>query len=187
VDDDNDAPDVLPYYTAALDSLGYGYNVSPSDSPDLSDMQGYSMVMWFSGDRYGGSAGPDDTDETNLAAYLDSGGRLFLSSQDYLYDFELTPFGSNYLGISTFSNDTGNASTKYGVAGDPIGDGLGPYPLNYPSGFMDYGDIVNASAGASVAFHSSAGGGNNLDIDKDGGDWRTVFFGTSWVPGPVRR
>jgi PKD repeat protein len=42
--------------------------------------------------------------------------------------------------------------------------------------------VVNAGVGASVAFRSSASGGNNLDVDRDGGAWKTVFFGTSWVP-----
>jgi PKD repeat protein len=86
------------------------------------------------------------------------------------------------MGIGSFANDTGDATTQYGVAGDPIGGGLGPYPLTYPANFTDFGDIVNAGSGASVAFRSSATGGNNLDVDKDGGDWQTVFFGTSWVP-----
>jgi PKD repeat protein len=187
VDDDNNNPDVLPYFSAALDNLGYNYNVfdvggGGANGPDLAGLQGYSMVLWFSGDKYGSSAGPNGTDEAALAAYLDGGGKLFLSSQDYLYDFGLTTFGEDYLGVSTYTNDTGNAVYKYGVAGDPIGDGLGPYLLDYPDLFSDYGDIVNPGAGASVAFRSSAGGGNNLDVDKDGGDWQTVFFGTSWVP-----
>ncbi len=187
VDDDNNAPDTRPYFTAALDALGYDYDVfdvggGSGNGPDLAGLQGYSIVIWFSGDKFGGSAGPSGTDETNLAAYLDGGGRLFLSSQDYLYDFGLTGFGQTYLGIGSYTNDSGDASTKYGVAGDPIGDGLGPYPLSYPSGFSDYGDIVNAGAGASVAFRSSAAGGNNLDVDKASGAWKTVFFGTDWVP-----
>jgi PKD repeat protein len=187
VDDDNDNPDVLPYFSAALDNLDYDYDVfdvggGGGNGPDLAGLQGYSMVLWFSGDKFGGSAGPNGTDEAALAAYLDGGGNLFLSSQDYLWDFDLTPFGEDYLGIGSYTDDTGDAVTKYGVAGDPIGGGLGPYPLTYPGGFSDYGDIVNAGAGASVAFRSSAGGGNNLDVDKDGGDWQTVFFGTSWVP-----
>jgi len=187
VDDDNNSPDVRPYFTAALDNLGYDYDIfdvggGSGNGPDLAGLQGYSIVIWFSGDKFGSSAGPNGTDETALAAYLDGGGRLFLSSQDYLYDFGLTAFGQNYLGIGSFTNDSGNASTKYGVPGDPIGGGLGPYPLTYPAGFSDYGDIVNAGAGASVAFRSQANGGNNLDVDKAGGSWKTVFFGTDWVP-----
>ncbi len=187
VDDDNEAPDVRPYFSAALDSLGYDYDVfdvgtGGGNGPSEVELQGYSMVIWFTGDKYGNSAGPNSTDEASLAAYLDGGGRLFLSSQDYLYDFGLTAFGQNYLGIGSYTNDTGNALTEYGVAGDPIGGGLGPYSLAYPSGFTDYGDIVHAGSGASVAFTSALGGGNNLDVDKDGGSWKTVFFGTSWVP-----
>ena len=172
VDDDNDSPDTLPYYTAALDALGYEYGVFDTgggDGPDLAGLQGYDMVLWFSGDTYGGAAGPNSTDEANLAAYLDGGGKLFLDSQDYLYDMGLTTFGQSYLGVASFTSDLGNATTKYGVAGDPVGDGLGPYPLTYPVDFTDYGDIVNAGAGASVAFRSAASGGNPLDIDKDGG------------------
>jgi hypothetical protein len=187
VDDDNNNPDVLPCFAGALDDLDYDYDAfdvggSGGNGPDLAGLQGYNMVVWFSGDKYGGSAGPNGTDEAALAAYLDGGGKLFLSSQDYLYDFGLTTFGSGYLGISSYGNDTGNAVFNYGVAGDPIGGGLGPYPLAYPAGFTEDGDIVNPGPGASVAFRSSASGGNNLDVDKDGGDWQTVFFGTSWVP-----
>lgn len=187
VDDDNNNPDVLPYYTNTLNSLGIDYDVfdvggGGANGPPLEGLLGYSMVIWFSGDKYGSSAGPNSADEANLATYLDAGGRLLLSSQDYLYDFGLTPFGQNYLGIGSFSNDNGNASSKYGVTGDPIGDGLGPYPLLYPSGFSDWGDIVNAGIGTSVSFTSAPGGGNNLDVSKDGGSWKTVFFGTSWVP-----
>lgn len=188
VDDDNNAPDVRPYYTAALDTLGYDYDVfdvggGSGNGPTLAELEGYNIVIWFSGDKYGGSsAGPNGSDEANLAAYLDGGGNLFLSSQDYLYDMTLTSFGQTYLGISSFTNDSGNATTKYGVAGDPIGAGLGPYPLTYPANFSDYGDIVSAGTGASVAFRSSADGGNNLDVDKVGANWKTAFFGTSWVP-----
>jgi hypothetical protein len=186
VDDDNDSPDVQSYYTAALDDLGYDYNLfdvggGGADGPTLAELEGYKMVIWFSGDKYGDSAGPNGTDEENLTAYLDGGGRLFLSSQDYLYDFGLTDFGVEYLGIGSYTSDSGNASTQYGVSGDPVGDGLGPYPLLYPNGLSDYGDIVNPNANGSVAFRSQPAGGNNLDLDRDGEGWRTVFFGTSWV------
>jgi subtilisin family serine protease/PKD repeat protein len=207
VDDDNNAPDVRPYYETALTSLGYSYDVfdvggGVGDGPTLAEMQPYRGIIWFSGDKWGDSAGPNATDEVNLAAYLDGGstcgsfasagtaacfsgaetggGHLFLSSQAYLYDFGLTTFGEHYLGIESYIPGAGDADTKLGQAGDPIGDGLGPYPLTYLPNFVDHGDLVNPAPEASLAFRSS--GGNPLDIDKDGGAWRTVFFGTSWVP-----
>lgn len=185
VDDDNNNPDVRPYYTDALDALGYEYDIYDvsGGGPSLSELQGYQIVIWFSGDKFGGEgAGPNANDETALAAYLNGGGHLFLSSQDYLYDMTLTSFGQTYLGIASYTSDSGNASTKYGLVGDPIGGGMGPYTLSYPSGFSDYGDIVNPGSGGSTAFRSAASGGNNLDVDKSGANWKTVFFGTSWVP-----
>ncbi|MCB9136352.1 MAG: M28 family peptidase [Anaerolineales bacterium] len=185
VDDDNNAPDVRLYYTAALDALGYSYDVfdvggGGGNGPELDGLQGYPHILWFSGDKYGDSAGPNGTDETILATYLDAGGHLYLSAQDYLYDFGLTSFGQNYLGIGSFIEDGGNATIKYGVAGDPIGGGFGPYPLTYPAGFSDYADAVNPGASTSVAFRTSAAGGNNLDLDKTNGTWKTTFFGTAW-------
>jgi hypothetical protein len=35
--------------------------------------------------------------------------------------------------------------------------------------------------GQRLHFEAALGGGNSLDLDKDGGLWKTVFFGTSWV------
>jgi len=186
VDDDNNSPDTRSYFTSALDAMAYEYDVfdvggSAGNGPELSGLQGYKMVFWFSGDKYGDSAGPNSTDEANLTSYLNDGGRLFLSSQDYLYDFGLTPFGSNYLGIGSFTSDSGDATSIIGLAGDPIGDGLGPFSLTYPSGFTDYGDIVNPGAGASAAFKAN-NNANKLDVDRAGGEWKTVFFGTDWAP-----
>jgi len=183
VDDDNDSPDVRPYYTTALDNLGVSYdvfNAGSGNGPSLDEMTGYQTIIWFSGDKYG-SAGPNSTDEANLAAYLDAGGRLFLSSQDYLYDMGLTTFGQTYLGVGSYTNDSGNATAKYGVSGDAIGDGMGPLPLSYPANFTDYGDIISSGSGGSLAFRSAAAGGNGLDVDKAGANWKTLFFGTSWV------
>ncbi len=187
VDDDDDDPDVQAYYGAALDGLGYGYDVfdvggGAGDGPPLESMQEYPMVFWFSGDKWSttGAAGPNACDEAALAAYLEGGGRLFLSSQSYLYDFGLTPFGETFLGVGSFTPGTGDATVKIGLPGDPIGDELGPYELTYPANMLDHGDTVNPDPTASLAFQGQ--NGHPLDIDKQTGPWQTVFFGTSWVP-----
>lgn len=184
VDDDNNAPNITPYYTAALDAMGLDYDIfdtAGGAGPNLAGLQGYRMVFWYSGDAFGNTAGPGSADETNLTAYLDAGGKLFLDSQDYLYDFGLTSFGQNYLGVGSFTSDTGDATSIVGLAGDPIGDGLGPYTLSYPADFSDYGDIISSGSGGSISF-KAVNNNNLLNVDKDGGDWRSVFFATSWVP-----
>jgi subtilisin family serine protease/PKD repeat protein len=190
VDDDDNAPDVRGYYTTALTALGYDYALFDAgngggDGPTLAELEGHALVIWFTGDKAfafggGGVAGPNAADEAHLAAYLEGGGRLFLSSQDYLYDFGLTAFGQAYLGIDAFVDDEGDAAAKQGLPGDPVGDGLGPYPLLYPAGFADGGDQITPTLQASLAFEGDNGRG--LDVDRRGSNWRTVTFGTSWVP-----
>jgi chitodextrinase len=187
VDDDNNDPDVRAYYEDALAGLGYAFDIfdvggGAADGPTLAEMQGYGIVIWFSGDKWSneGEAGPNPTDEANLSTYLDSGGRLFLSSQSYLYDFGLTPFGEEYLGIGTYLLGGGDATSITGVAGDPIGDGLGPYPLTYPANFIDHGDRIIPTTTAFIAFEAQ--NGYSVAIDLEGLTWKTVFFGTSWVP-----
>lgn len=187
VDDDNNLPDVRPYYAAALEALGYSHEVydvggGSGNGPPLAVLQEHAIVIWFSGDKYVHAAGPNAVDEADLAAYLDGGGKLFLSSQDYLWDMGLTPFGTDYLGVASYANDDGDALALQGVDGDPVGGGLGPYTLRYPDGFSDYGDIVNPAMGTSTAFRSAEEARHTLNLDRDGGAWRTVFFGTSWVP-----
>jgi hypothetical protein len=187
VDDDNNDPDVQTYFTEALDTMGMSYDVfdvggGAGNGPDLNQLMDYSMVFWFSGDKYSDfSAGPNPTDEINLAAYLDAGGNYFLTSQDYLYNMGLTTFGSSYLGIGAYTNDFGDATSIIGLTGDPIGDGLGPFSLSYPLGFVDFGDTINPALDASASF-MAIDNGHNLSIDKDGGKWKTVFFSTDWVP-----
>ena len=186
--DDDKPPDVRPYYMAALDSLGYAYDVydvggGAGDGPSLATMQDYAIVVWFSGTQWSTgepAAGPNAADDVRLAQYLNGGGRLFLSSQGYLPQRGLTELASDYLGVDSFISFSGDATSIVGVDGDPIGDGLGPFTMTLPIAIAEFGSIVNPDATASVAFRGQ--NGNNLDIDKDGGDWQTVFFGTSWVP-----
>ena len=184
VDDDNDHPDMTAYYVDALNILGYAYDVfdvggGVGNGPTLAEMENYAIVIWFSGDKVGGGAGPNPTDEANLAAYLDGGGNLFLSSQDYLHDFGWTSFGAAYLGIGGYGDDGADQRVMIGQSGDPIGSGQTYFPT-YPPDFVERGDIVSPAAGTSVAFASRQG--HNLALDKDGGAWRTVFFANSWVP-----
>ncbi len=150
---DDDANNTFEsYYTSALDGLGLDYalwSTSTSGSPSLADMADYRMVFWFTGNDYQTTL--STAEETALAAYLDQGGNFFLSSQDYLYDVgSSTTFDTTYLQVQSFTNDVSN-NNPVGVAGDPIGDGLGDYTLTVPSGFGTlYADNVVKTAAAGV-------------------------------------
>jgi len=176
VDDDDDDPDVRAYYTEVLDALGVSYDVWPTgasdDEPDAATLGLYSKVVWFTGASFRDSVGPGASAEVALASYLDAGGCLLLSSQDYLLDRGETPFMSAYLGLESSVNDS-----KHDVIagqGEVFG-GLGPYVLSFPVNQVleNYSDLVAPDATAEVAF---LGDGGEAAIDKLDPSFRTVFL-----------
>jgi hypothetical protein len=176
VDDDNNQPDVLPTYEAALDALGEQYLVwdtHTSDAePSASDLTGHRAVIWFTGFSFGGYAGPGSAGENSLGEWLDQGNCLLLSSQDYLWDRGLTAFGADYLGIGAYSNDNGSYTN---VTGANLFASLGPYNLFYP--FHNYSDSLSPATGAQNAFI-----GNNEQI---GAISKSSGFLTSFLAFPL--
>jgi hypothetical protein len=136
IDDDNgrDLQHVETYYMGILDSLGVPYDYYDAGihgSPDLVYLQMHSVVIWFTGSDFSTTLSP--TDESNLMDYLDWGGKLFLSSQDYVWDLKLdgrypSVFLRNYLHTIDEGEDTG-VNSLTGVSGNEVGDGLGPIPM----------------------------------------------------------
>lgn len=173
VDDDDNGPDVRAYYTDALDALAASYDIwdtnGTDNEPTLVDLSPYSTVIWFTGVSFGGTAGPGAAAETALGSWLESGNCMVISSQDYYYDRGLTPFMSNYLGVSSATSDV--AQTQVTGQGTVFG-GLGPYALSYP--FTNYSDIINPDGLAELAFSGDVG---NAAVDKDSGVYRTSFWG----------
>jgi hypothetical protein len=183
VDDDDNTPDVRPTYTAALDALfGAGtydiWDTNNSDNePDEATLSAYEIVIWFTGDEWGGAAGPGGTGEADLTAWLDDGGCYFISAQDYYYDRGLTPFMSNYLGV--FSAESDVDQTTVTGQGSIFG-GLGSYVLNYP--FNNYSDIINPDGTAELAFLGDSG---NAAVNKQGATFVTTFLGFPWEAIPT--
>ncbi len=174
VDDDDNSPDARSYYTDALDGLGIDYDlwdtVNTDNEPAINDLNQYVIVIWFTGDEFGGAAGPGSAGESALASWLDGGDRcLIMSSQDYLYDRGLTSFLSGYLGVASYSSDVsqGNVTGSGSVYG-----GMGPYTLSFP--FSNWSDRVTPDGTAELAFSGSAG---DAAVNKDAGTYRTSFFG----------
>jgi hypothetical protein len=192
VDDDDNSPNVRTYYTNALNDLGLTYDVwdtgnTAQNEPTLGDMSPYRIIIWFSGDSWAGTsnpkAGPKAATDTALAMWMDNGGCLFLSSQDYLYDRigsgSSTPnaYMQNYLGMGTpIDHDVGMTSV---FAGQNVFAGLGPYTLAYSTasggpGMTNYSDEIPAGAGSLLAFTYSGGG---TVVTRDGGVYRSMFWG----------
>ncbi|KPL17864.1 MAG: hypothetical protein AMJ92_10710, partial [candidate division Zixibacteria bacterium SM23_81] len=76
-------------------------------------MQNYEAVVWFTGEVYNQPGWTlTANDEVELALYLDGGGNLFLSAQDYFWDryygygsFSSGEFPYDYLGVDSTSQD----------------------------------------------------------------------------------
>lgn len=136
-------------YLEALDRLGLPYdrlelgllNLRPS-LPPTRTLRQYPMLLWFTG--YSGLKmerhfGPEI--QRRVADYLDAGGRLLLSSEDYLYHWATTPylegrfFHRERLGVEGFEESAGQAhqgpltgAPGSALAGLPADCRLGPRP-----------------------------------------------------------
>jgi hypothetical protein len=154
VDDDNGAP-YDSFFVSALNSLGILCDVwryKSSGMPSDSVVGSYKAVVWTTGEDFGSVGNPSTLtaeDQANLKAYLESGGKLFLSSQDLLFDNNPNDFIINYLHVAGHTDDAGENSVA-GVASDTISNGMS-VTLSYP--FSNLSDYIVPGAGAAGIFY----------------------------------
>jgi hypothetical protein len=202
VDDDGGLPggtysDIEYAYLDALDAGAFDYDyyvvdwVDPqSPGPDLSILQNYSCVIWFTGETWGyyGDDTITPTDETNLAAYLDGGGNLFLSAHDYLYDrypsagaFSPGQFPYDYLGLQSVIQDAWNDPyTVFGGAGS-VADGMQFDAVRCFDLHPDvplWTDVLFGQGSFLDVFYVA--GTDPSAVQYDGGGFKTVFTTTEF-------
>ncbi len=169
------------FYQNALDTLGLPYDywntddyMNVPDSLPLSYLARYPIVIWFT--AYDWHRPLLDEEEVVLKEYLDAGGRLFFTSQDYLYYHDLNDFGRDYLGIYGYTEDM--TVTHVTALGDSaIGAGLGHYELEYP--YRNWSDEITPTASATGVFADQRGeicAVANLTT-ATATEFRSVFFG----------
>lgn len=149
--DDASAADGTAAYMTALDGLGVHYDTwdVASDGPVAAgNLTPYGTVIWYTGEDTTSILTSDD--EAALTSFLENGGKLLLSSQNYFLDVGfVNDFMQNYLHVSTVQQDVG-ASSVEGVPGNAISDGLGPYTLTSLAEFADR--LTPATPGGQSAF-----------------------------------
>jgi hypothetical protein len=165
--DDDDGESFDTFFVSALDSSGILCDVwnhkflgSPSDSV----LSSYNAVVWTTGEDFGSIGNPSTLtaqDQANLQAYLEGGGKLFLSSQDLLFDNNPNDFIINYLHVAAHTDDQG-VNIIAGVPGDTISDGMA-ISLSYP--FSNLSDYIVAGSGAAGIFYRT---GKNSPSSRDG-------------------
>jgi subtilisin family serine protease len=167
VDDDGNFG--LEYaYISALDALGVIYHVwtvQADGQPDAATLSAYPRVFWFTNyySRLNATA------ETTLAAYLEGGGSLLLSSQAYGSQ-GLTAFAQGYLGAQAASSFD---DYRYTVTGEGTAfGGLGPFD------FYSYAFALTPAPGAEPAFRGhSFGTSEVIGVSKIGPKYRTIYLG----------
>ncbi len=179
VDGDTGAIDVESYYTEALTTSGRSFNYW-----DLSDeatipsgfLNAHKAVVWFTGVAYPGPLLPY---EEQLAAFLDSGGSLFLSGMDILDQAAgTTDFVYDYLHIDWDGSESQNdipMTIASAVPGNPVTAGMGDVPVNNAAvGYSEYNDEVTPIEPAVAAFLDDRQEPSALTLDT--GVYRVVFL-----------
>ena len=149
-------------------------------TPTYKELEEYGIVVWSTGYAYKDTL--TDEDQDNLMKYLNAGGRLYLTSQDFLWEVSdgydgsvYNQFVNDYLGVTGVTNDVGY-NKVYGVSGDPITGNLAPVPLQYP--FHNYDDRIQIASGAHAIFKDSKG--YAVGDRYSSGNFRVVFTAFSF-------
>ncbi len=144
------------YMESALYANSYAHdlwNVTSSGYPSISVLDRYSLVLFTSG-RKVQDIMPQKLQDA-LMEYLDHGGRLYLSSQDLLWNLvpglqgnwvvSTNRFVKEYLHIAMVRNDVIEPNIT-GVSGDPVGGNFTRLTLKYP--FFNYDDEIKPESDA---------------------------------------
>ena len=150
---DSDNEDTETRITDALDLWGGSYTrwntyETGNSVVPLDTLRAYRMVLWASGDQNNSSIIADN--QTNLATWLDEGGALLFSGENYLSTYGNSDFTTDYLHVSDYTTSI-SGTQVVGETGDPIGDGISA-ALSYPSGLAEYPDEIQPDAEAAVVF-----------------------------------
>jgi len=168
-------PDVANYMAQALTDSGYSFTEtdvsSGSNGPNLATMQNYDLVIWMTGADY--SYTLTNGDLTDIAAYLDGGGMMWMIGEDIIWNLGSHSFIANYLHVTSYDQDSGNPNPLLGVTGTftggmsfPTDDSL--FPFSTP-----YGDDITPDVNSIGLFHGPVGNYNTLSYDSD---YKIIFM-----------
>jgi hypothetical protein len=125
--DDDDGDIFETWYEEALTATAGNYMWgrwdAHADSLDAAYFTGLDAVIWFTGNIFQDGHTISAADQEMLSAFLDNGGKLFLSGQGIGFDIRLDPFFSDYLHAHYDRNYPTGVNVS-GVTDDPISDGM---------------------------------------------------------------
>jgi uncharacterized repeat protein (TIGR01451 family) len=177
VDNDDNGPDVQSYYAAALtaNTIAFStWDIATDKNLPRNYTLAFKNIVWFTGNSYPGPVTPY---EATLTAFLDGGGRLFMSGHDILdQGAGTTPFVHNYLHIDWDGTETQNdKATAHvnGIAGT-LTNGIGAVPLDHSVLLgATFEDRITPVAPAVAVFNDDAAQHDALSYS---GTYKVVFL-----------
>jgi uncharacterized repeat protein (TIGR01451 family) len=178
--DDDRWYDEETHLTNALDANGLEYDVWETgwrdgfrrNSPSAALLHEYDFVIWYTG--YDWFAPVLSEEVQSLTEYLAGGGRLFLTSQDFLYYNHDTTLARDYLGILAYRESV-TPTQAFGGSHPGVGvDLAGPLALTRGR-YQNNGDgVIPTSNGQPFFWHNS---GMPAGVSVAGQTWRSIFWG----------
>ena len=165
-------------YTNVLDELGVAYDVwdngwrsHPTGGNIPADLlMQYDLVLWFTGADWFAPVTPNEADA--LHAFVENGGRLFLTSQDYLYRHSKHALTRDFLGVQAYAEAI-TPTVAFGRPSPNLPGSITAQSLDYTK-YNPWGDgLIAADSSEPVLWHSSGMVGG---VASKGDDWRTVFW-----------
>jgi hypothetical protein len=166
--------------TAALDSMGFTYDRWDTghagslarNGPPLPLLTQYDFVIWYTG--YDWFQPITLAESQALTEYLAQGGRLFLTSQDFLYYHHRTTLAKTYFGVAEYW-ETVEPTQLIGAEHTAVApEAMPPIPLDFAP-YQNHGDgIVPAPHSQPFFWHDRALPAGTATA---GDNWRAVFWG----------
>lgn len=174
-------------YRSALTDAGFtfdewkvGGNNEVNRSPSTALLNSYNYVIWFTGYDWFAPVNPQENE--SLSAYLKQGGRLFLSSQDFLYYNHKTPLAQNQLGVFAYQESVTPTQAFRGHSIIPTNLNE-PLPITYGEFQNNSDGLTPSSSAVPFMWHDkglAAGIANSIPAassTQNPGLSRSIFFG----------
>jgi len=170
------------YYTSALDSLGLKAYVWTQRDRGVAKTSALALfkknlLIWYTGNTTGQTLSPAERD--SLVAYLDHGGRLFLTGQNIAEGLQGTAFLRDRLHVSFVRNI--NDALCHGVQTDVIGRGLKNIATAGARGANNQTsrDLLqpDSVASVSIVYDTTQGTVAGVRVEDPANHSKLVFFG----------
>ena len=189
--DDDEGKTSETYYKGILDQLKVPYTVWDVNAigkyPVLANMKPFRTTVWFMRAKSLNTLKEDSIEftleyngrhafQSELARYLNEGGSLFLSGEDYIDKQETSAFTAEVLGVELSKRD--NATTLIqGYPGNELGDSFGSGTLKFPSDLENLVDEIKPiRPGTAAAFYANSSRVRRVGVTVDTCNFRAVYI-----------